>query len=160
MVVCEQDDGQRLVLRVGNAFKRYHIGKLGVGHDDTDTLGSVHGRTASDGNDKVGLCLLAGSHTVLYICDCGVGLHLRENLVRDASLVHHVRHLLGNAKLDETFVSYHQCLLIAKACHYSGELFPCTRSEVRYLVEDKSVDHCIFLLKSYCLSMMLDLTQI
>ena len=105
------DDGQRLLLCVGHALKRYNIAELRVGHHYAYALGCIHAGTAANGHDEVSLSLLTSLDAVLYVRNGGVRLHIIENLILDAGLVHNVEHHLGNAKLHETFVGYYKGLL-------------------------------------------------
>ena len=138
------DDWHGLLLGVGHAFERYHVGKFGVVAYNTDTLSGVHGTTATDSHDEIGLGSLEGFYTHLHVGHSGVGLYVVIHSVRNVGLVEHVEHHLGNAKLHQTLVCYYQCFGETQSGNYSRQLLASTGTEVRHFVKDKSTYHKCF----------------
>ena len=105
------NDGNALVLGGHSAFQADYIGILGVGNDNSHTLGGIHCRAATDGNDGISACGLECSYTFLNVLDGGVSLDLAVHFISDASLLQQVGHLGGNLKTDQVRVGYDQDFL-------------------------------------------------
>src|SRR5699024_10492845 len=69
------------VLGGRGALEGAHVGKLGVGDDDADGLGSVHRAAAADGDDVVGSGGLVGLDAGLDVLYGRVGLDVGVDLV-------------------------------------------------------------------------------
>ena len=139
----ERHHRHALVLRRRTSFERHHVGKLRIGHYNTDTFGGIHGRSATDSNQQIGSRSLESSHTVLHVLHSRIGLHLAEHIVGDSRLVEDIGHHLGHSKLDEAFVSHNQCLFLAKALYHFGEHLARSGSEIGRFVQYKSLNHNI-----------------
>ena len=98
------DDGHAGVLGGSYTLQRTNVGELGVGDDDADGLGGVHGRAAADGHDAISLGCLEGRDTALDVLDGGVGLDVREDGVGDGGGIQKVGDLGGHTELDEVGV--------------------------------------------------------
>ena len=135
-------DGEHgVVLSGSNALETADIGELGVVDDDADSLGSVHGGTATDGHDSVSLGGLEGLDAVLDVLDGGVGLDLGVKAPSDAGGVELVGHLGGNAKLDQIRVGADEDLLVAATLELAGDLLDGAGTMIRDGVENETISH-------------------
>ena len=142
------DDRHRLVGGGSATFERHHIGKVGIGHHDSDTFGRVHRRTTANGNDTVGSRCLESLHALLHIGNGWVGFDFAIHLIGKSGFVEHVGHHFCCAHLQQSFVGSHQCLVQVKAFQHIGQLFACTCSKIRYFVKNKSVHHNVYRFKN------------
>ena len=135
------DDGQAGVLGVGGALQGAHVGELGVGDDDADGLGGIHGGAAANGDDVIGLGGLGSLHAVLHVLNGGVGLDFGVDLIGQPGGVQHVGDLLGDAELQQVGVGAEQGLLQAAAGHFPGNLLNSALAVIRPLIQNKTVCH-------------------
>ena len=132
------EDG--VLLGVGHALERAHVGELRVLDDDADGLGGVHRGAAADGDDRVGLGVLEGLDAVGHVLDGGVGLDLGVEAPVDPGLGEQVGDLGGDAELHEVGVGGHEDLLEAATLKLAGNLLDGARAMVGDGVEYDAVD--------------------
>ena len=135
-------DGEHgVVLGGGDALKGAHVGELGVGDDDADGLGAVHGGAAADGDDGIGLGSLEGLNAVGNVLDGGVGLDVGVDAVGDAGLIQQVGDLGGDAELHQIGVGADKDLLVAAALQLAGDLLDGAGAMIGDGVENDAISH-------------------
>ena len=137
----EADHGHALMLGRSYTFEADNVAELRIVGHNTNSLGSIHRRAATDGNHKVGLGVSECLHTILHVGYGWIGHYIRVDFVRDASLIHNVGHHLAYAKFNQTFVGYHEGFLETKTCNHCGQFLASTSSEVAKFIKNKTVYH-------------------
>ena len=136
-----RDGENRVLLRWGDALEGADVGKLRVLNDDADCLCGIHGRTAADRDDAVGLGLFESLDAVLDIFDGGIGLDIGVNAVSEACGVKQICNLLCDAELDEGGVRGDESLPIAALGELGHDVFNSSAAMVGDGVQDNAVCH-------------------
>ncbi len=131
----------RLVLGGGNPFQRTNVSKLRVVDDNADGLGRIHGGTAANGNDVISTAGLVGSYAGLHIFNGGVGLDVGINLIVQASLVQHIRNLLGYTELEQIRVRAEESLLQPTTFNLSNDGFDGATAMIGNRIQNDTIRH-------------------
>ena len=134
-------DGDALVLGRGATLKADHVGKLRVVGHYAYAFGRIHAGTSADGYQAVGPACLECLYALLHVGHGGVGLDLAVYLVWERCLVQDVGHHLGSPHFYQSLVATYQGLVQSHAFQYGRQFLARTCSEIRYLVENKSLCH-------------------
>ena len=134
------DDGHARVLGGSDALQAAHVRKFGVGDDDADGLGGVHGGAAADGDDVVGAGSREGRDAVLNVFDGGVGFDVASKPRRqDRSLSSTSVTLEVTPNLIRSLSVTTRAFLKARPFASWTMDCDCAGADVRGFVEDHSV---------------------
>ncbi len=148
---CRQsDDRHTSVLGGSAAFERYNVGKVGVVDNNTNTFGCINRRTATDSYNKVGTCFAESVDTVCYVRNGRIGLDVAEDVERNTGFFKNVGHHFGHTEFDKAGIGDYESFFNTHTADSFGEHLASTRAEIRYLIEDKSIDHGNWFIKDYC----------
>ena len=133
--------GNRVVLRGSDALQGTDVLELGVGDDDADGLGGVHGGAAADGDDGVGPAGPERGDAVLHVLDGRVRLDAGIDGVGDLRFVQQIRDLGGDAELHQIRVGADEDVLPSPGRGQGGDFFDGAFAVEGNGIEDNAVSH-------------------
>ena len=139
------NDRNRLLFSRSHAFQRNNIAEFRIVSNDTDRLGSIDGRTATDGQNKI--CTRSGKclHSRFHIGDSRIRFDFTEYFVWNACLLQYLQYLVGNTEFQQILVCRYKCFVQTKTVNLLWQHFTRARSEIRHFVQYKSVNHSFFI---------------
>ena len=92
------------MFRISHTFQRFHICKIRVVHNNTDTLGCINRRATTQSYNKVGSGSFVSCHTVLHICNSRISFYITIKFVRNLILIKHLDDFGSYPKLNQVFI--------------------------------------------------------
>ena len=135
-----------LVLRRRNALQAPDIRELRILNNNTDCLGSIHGRTAADRDNIIRSRLLKSFHTGLNILNRRIRLNLRIYLIHKSRVIQDIRHLLRYLELNQIRIRADERLLKAPGLRFIRNASDCALAVIGSFIQNKSVYHYRILL--------------
>ena len=122
------NDRNRRILGCCSSFQASYICKFRICNDDTDCLGSIHGRSSTDCYDIICTCCLECLDSMLYIFDGRIWLDIRIQLIFQSCIFQYLCHFAGHIELDQVRIGTNQCFLQSSYLYFCRNLLNCSCS--------------------------------